>query len=408
MVRRAGFWALVLALPFVLRCGTGINTLKTRNCTPSGDFATVDDFVYSTGKGSFAARVRPGAGGDLLTVGRGIFTDDVEHWIVRGGVTGGTVWTTLDDYTYPSGTSSGANDILSDGNGNLFAVGYGTSGGVARWIVRLSADAGDSWTTVDDYVLQAGGNSRALAIAKNAAGDIFVTGFGTAGSAHWITRKSTDGGDNWTTIDDFQFSSGQNAQGNGITVDSSGNVYVVGSGITSGETHWLTRKLINDGATWTTVDDFLLDSGTSASAADAILDPSGNVFVTGFSNDGTEQFGITRRSVNGGVVWTTVDQFDATDTANTAFTALALDPGGNPYSTGTGNVAEGTGNLWLIRRSTSSGSSWSTLSTFQVAGGTSTTGTGMYIDSSGNFYSSGYGTDPDSNHWLVRKSSCSL
>jgi len=408
VVRRFGWLTIFLALPFVLRCGTGIDTLKTKNCTPAGDFATVDDFVYSSGKGSFAARVRAGTNGNILSAGRGIFSDDVEHWIVREGTVGGTIWATLDDYTYPSGTSSGANDILVTSDGNLIAVGYGTSGGVARWIVRKSEDNGDSWTTVDDFVLQAGGNSRALSITRNSAGDLFVTGFGISGTTHWVTRKSTDGGDNWSTIDDFQFSSGGASQGNAIVADTAGNIYAVGSGIDTGKTYWLVRKLINDGASWTTVDQFLLDSGTTASAADVIVDPSGRIFATGSSDDGTITRGITRRTTNAGVTWDTVDNLIAADTAATSFSGLGLDPGGNPYVTGTGNLVAGTGNLWLVRRSSTAGGVWSNLSSFQVAGGTLSFGTGMYIDAVGNFFTSGYGRDPDADRWLVRKISCSL
>jgi len=401
-------WAIWVLLPFLLQCGDGIETLKNRTCMPNGDFATLDDFVYSAGKGSFANRIRRGTNDKFIAVGKGVFSNDVEHWIVRQGTTAGTLWETIDDFTYPSGTNSGASDFVLDLEGNLVVVGYGTSGGVERWVTRRSEDAGLTWEIVDDYVLQVGGNSRALAVTRDRDGVLFATGYATATSRHWITRKSTDNGVTWTVADDFQFETAQNSQGNGITTDPSGNIFAVGSGVVSGETRWITRKLINGATTWTVVDSYLADNSTTASAADVVSDQNGILFATGLSDDSTDQRGVTRKSVNNGVTWTTIDSYKTGDDTDTAFTGVAVDAIGNPYVTGFGNSLGGVGDIWLVRKSTDAGSTWSDLSQFQVAGGNSSRGASLLFDPTGSLFAAGFGEDPSADRWVLRRSSCSL
>ncbi len=413
MVKRFGIWSLCLVVLGSLRCGTGIETLKTKVCTPNGDFAVLDDFVYSTGKDSFATKIRPGLGGYLLGVGKGVFSDDKEHWITRLSQDGGSVWETVDDFNYVTNNNSGANDVIVDSSGNYLSVGYGTSGGFTHWVVRRSVDTGLTWATVDDYQLAAGGNAVAQAIVVHGNGDIYVSGFAFNTTSHWITRLSEDAGVTWTTVDDYQFQSAQNSRANGIAVDPSGSLFSIGSGVASGETHWIVRKLINAGTEWTTVDDFVLSDATFASASAIAINSSGVLFVTGQGSDGTVIRGLTRKSVNNGVAWTTVDNFnytrtdDSTIVGDTVFSAIALDGVGNPYVTGYGGLASGTGESWLVRKSTTSGTVWDVLSAFQVPGGTSSEGTGLFFDSSGSLYSSGFGDDPTASRWILRRAACS-
>jgi hypothetical protein len=140
---------------------------------------------------------------------------------------------------------------------------------------------------VDSFLAApAGYFSHARGIAADASGNLYVTGHSQflvnkVTTTHWVTRKSSDNGTTWRTVDDFLPSSTLDAWA--VTVDAFGNVFVTGSyASSSGGTntnHWLTRASADGGVTWTTTDDYIALGGAlgHAAASDAV----GNVFTSG-------------------------------------------------------------------------------------------------------------------------------
>ena len=123
-------------------------------------------------------------------------------------------------------------------------------------------------------------------IAADASGNLYVTGqsellVNQVRAFHWITRKSTDGGTTWRTVDDFLI--GTYPSGRAVTVDTFGRISVTGNYTTaSGSTttnHWLTRASADGGATWSTTDDYIALGGALGCAAAS--DAAGNVFTSG-------------------------------------------------------------------------------------------------------------------------------
>lgn len=201
---------------------------------------------------------------------------NADHFVIRRSLDGGTTWATVDDQA-PAGVNW-VTSLTATPSG-VFAAGYLRN----VWTVRRSTNGGTTWNTVDSF--QPGGTaswSHTGGIAADANGILFVTGqaqvlVNKVLETHWITRKSTDNGATWRTVDDVV--PGSNPFGKSVTVDAFGRVLATGTytGVDGGvsTSHWVTRGSVDGGATWFTTDD-LVGIGYAAAA-----DRAGNVFTAG-------------------------------------------------------------------------------------------------------------------------------
>jgi hypothetical protein len=180
------------------------------------------------------------------------------------------------------------------------------------WTVRRSLDGGATWETVDSTI-----QGEARGIGADASGNIYVVGateigvYTTCGPAngmssketgcgsHWIVRRSSDGGNSWTTVDDFcpcvtlsthplKMQCGA-AGANAIASDSKGNLFVVGTMSSTCSSppapSWLVREYSVTTGTWTNVDTFQYSPNYASAAGAVAADASGNVLVAGFGWD---------------------------------------------------------------------------------------------------------------------------
>jgi Beta-propeller repeat len=152
--------------------------------------------------------------------------------------------------------------------------------------------------------------SVAYGVAVDTAGNIYVAGSAQATqkgfySDQWVVRRSTNGGSTWSTVDNFTLESSRNYQAplgwpTKITIAPSGDLFVCGFLTASdGSRHWLTRQGIpgSKGALqWSTTDSYQLVSGASAAANGITSDSQGNIFATGRAADtaGVDHW-VTRR-----------------------------------------------------------------------------------------------------------------
>jgi hypothetical protein len=223
------------------------------------NFVTVDSFPANNNSvfgsalvGAYAVFVHPTAGvfavGQARPIGGGTA---VRAWLVRRSQDGGAAWTTVDTLYGTKGQTSyygHANSIGADTHGNLYVAGALAipykSGGVWEWVVRKSANAGNSWNTVDTYQFSTSGSSLATAFISDTHGNLFVAGqgAGTTGGNHWLVRENPGGTGSWSTVDNFQYASGSDTVPNAIAVNASGNVLVGGYGSATNNQHWLVRR----------------------------------------------------------------------------------------------------------------------------------------------------------------------
>ena len=196
--------------------------------------------------------------------------------------------------TYQLATNDYANGVATDSSGNVYVTG-GTKGGL------------DGNTSA--------GNT-----------DLFVVKYNSSGTKQWTKQLGSSGLDS----------------ANGITIDSSGNVYV--TGVTFGGLDWNTSAGANDlfvvkynssgTKEWTEQ----LGSASSDSANGVATDSSGNVYVVGgtkgnlngISNSGRTDAFVIKFHSSGTRQWTKKLGTWQTDFAN----GVATDSSGNFYVAG--------------------------------------------------------------------------
>jgi hypothetical protein len=252
------------------------NWITLRSADGGTTWSIVDSYIPAGTTGSPYAVVEDSAG--RVFVG-GVISDaqGKQHFYVRRSLDGGTTWTTVDDV---AGTATCSVWGLTATPAGVFSAGR-ISG---TWGVRRSTDGGNTWATVDKY---GAGNAYAYGLDSDANGNVYVTGSADitvtkATKTHWITRKSTDGGATWRTVDDV--ASGSFHCGRAVTVDAYGRVFVTGQILSGSTYHWVTRGSSDAGATWVTTDDYALSASGAMLPRGAASDGVGNVFIGGQAN----------------------------------------------------------------------------------------------------------------------------
>jgi len=111
------------------------------------------------------------------------------------------------------GYNSWAHGLGVDGQGNLYAVGRSyavADGGIsAHWIVRRASSAGSDWSVVDSFQLEPGNFAAAFGIAAGGQGGVSVVGQAAGRNpgpgSHWIVRQSATGdAGTWSVNDNFR------------------------------------------------------------------------------------------------------------------------------------------------------------------------------------------------------------
>jgi len=267
---------------------------------------------------------------------------------------GGVTWAPIDNLPF---AFLQALVVDATSPGTLYAA--SSDAGIFR-----SLDAGATWNQASHGIT--GANPQVLAMDPIHPQTLYAaTGSGVNPG---MVYKTVNGGSNWAVID-----SSASAEARQIAVDAQNpnNVYVVWNNVT--------RRSSDGGATWTGV----VFPGT---AIDYLaLDPrvSGNVFV--FS---AERFGITKtspgtpaylwHSPDGGTTWV------MNPSVQPAQPGLTLDGSTNPST-----VYDG-----LSERSTDGGVTWTSISPSPVSDNT----IGMAVDPEGTLYAAPYNNDMFTSH----------
>lgn len=276
-----GCWSVTIGasgLVFATANANSKNWITTRSADGGATWAIVDSWL-SAGSGAIPNAVVEDPAGRVFSGGYIMDTSSRQHFFIRRSLDGGSTWTTVQDLMSPSGHSSVC--ALAATPAGVFAAGrYNTT----SWIVRRSTDGGQTWSTVDTYYSGSSGNFP-FGMTADASGNLYVTGVANISPgkrkpmvAHWITRRSINGGQTWTVVDDFV--QGSSNTGRAVTVDASGRMFATGYVLLNGVSRWVTRASLDGGATWVTTDDvpLLSSAGTPrAAASDAV----GNVFIGG-------------------------------------------------------------------------------------------------------------------------------
>jgi len=353
-----------------------------------------------------------------------------DYATIKYSSSGLPLWTNR--YNGPVNGGDEASAIGVDGSGNVYVTGSSTGSGTGSdyATIKYSSAGVPLWT--NRYNGPANNYDAASAIAVDSSGIVHVTGssFGSTGwdSSDYVTiAYSSAGVPLWTN----RYNGPTNAidSANAIAVDGSGNVYVTGgSGPRAGNTvrpDYLTVAYSGAGAPlWTNRYDralaahaivvdstgnvYVAGSGYTTLAyssagvplwtnrygdgnAEAVaVDGTGNVYVTGFS--GNHFDAVTIKYSSAGVpLWT--NRYDSPVRDNDGASAIAVDDSGNVYVAGSSTRRDCKGCVsatdFLTIAYTSSGMPlWVRL--YNGLGDNWDYATAIAVDDSGNVYVAGW------------------
>jgi len=319
----------------------------------------------------------PAAGRDIVADSAGNFIGLDLDYTTTSAITAivrstnhGATWETV-------GSIGGyALDLTAAPDGALFACGNRSLTVSGRAFVWQSLDDGATWTEINPWAGQTG-TFLCMDVAAGNTDSIYACGYS---GARWIVRKgqrTSTGGITWTTVDNIP-----GTQPDSICVRPAATPgqpdEILVCGLASG--NWTVRRSVNEGASWTTVDNY--STGMQRGYSGVATGPDNSLYVVGRiakTVGKTTQYGwLVRKSANGGVSWANVDYFANGWPGNAPIT---VDVFGRVFVAGFNNVTPRT---WLVRGSTDGGTTWVTTDSFLPTGATSAQAQGVTSDALGN------------------------
>ena len=273
--------------------------------------------------------------------------------------------------TWGSSSSDKGNDISLDNSGNIYITGETSSFGEGdedAFIVKYDSSGAQQWNTTW------GGTSQDIGegIAVDTSGNVYITGgtssFDEGSGDVFIAKYDSSGAQQWnTTWGDVSAD-----QGFGIALDSSGNICITGRS----NSDPFIAKFDNSGAqqwnsTW---------GGNVGS--DIVVDTSENIYITGsFGGYGADAF-ITKYNSSGAQQWNTTWGDENEYYGN----GIALDNSGNIYISGyIYNTSSTITDIFIAKFNSSGTQQWNTT----WGGDDEDYGNDITLDNSGNIYITG-------------------
>ena len=184
-------------------------------------------------------------------------------------------WTSV--YNGPVNGDDAGNSIAVDASGNVYVAGYLSGSGTGHDIAAIKYNPVGTIQWV--RTVSSPGNDELKSIAVDASGNVYATGWG---QGNYVTIKyHTSGVQQW--IQSYNGPGNNSDAAQSLTIDGSGSVYVTGKsvGLGSGD-DYATIKYSSAGvALW--VRRYNGPGNRSDGANSIAVDPSGNVYVTGYS-----------------------------------------------------------------------------------------------------------------------------
>jgi len=280
--------------------------------------------------------------------------------------------------------------IAVDSSDNVYVTGNSFNGTNNDYLTIKYNSQGE---TVWQKPWNGGSGDEGRGIAVDSLGNVYVTGyFWNKGNYDYLTIKYNSSGD--TVWQKARGNANWDDEGHGIAVDSYGNVYVTGEFWNGPHPDYLTIRYDSSGNTvWEMVwnggsNDVDIGQGIA-------VDPSCNVYVTGYSYNGTNFDYLTvKYNPNGDTVWQKAWNGGDDDKGY----GIAVDSSGNVYVTGISNNGSNYDYL-TIKYNANGDTVWQK----RWDSGRDDCGRGIAVDSSGNVYVAGYSSNGVDNDFVTIK-----
>jgi hypothetical protein len=293
-------------------------------------------------------------------------------------------------YNGSANLADGGHAIAGDSSGNVYVTGGSNGLGTDLDYATIHYDSAGQQQWVARYNGPANGWDRAAAIARDSAGNVYVTGqslglgtdydyatvkYDSAGQQQWVARYNGPG-------------NGED-DANAIAVDGSGNVYVTGqsTGLGTGF-DYATIKYNSAGQ-----EQWVARLPASVRARAIAVDSSGNVYVTGlgFGLD-TPDYTTVKYDSAGQEQW--VAHYNGPGNDQDEAYAIAIDGSGNVYVTGDSrgvNQATLASDYATIKYNSAGQQQW--VARYNGPGDWVDQAGAIAVDSSGNVYVTGLSAD---------------
>ena len=269
-----------------------------------------------------------GTGNDYATIKYN--SAGIEQWAVR--------------YNGPGNGIDKAYSIGLDGSGNVYITGESAGSGTGSDFTTIKYNSGGVQQWAERYTVPGSLTDRALSLAVDNSGNVFVTGTTTLSGTNSdaVTIKyNTLGVQQWLV----SYNSPANNQdaGHFIKLDALGNVFVAGTSVLAGTNRdYLTIKYNSTGVEqWTARYD---GPGSALEQPYGMaVDALGNVYVTGYSAESGVNFDYATVKYNSSGTQQWADRYNGPANGSDAAYSIAVDGLSNVYVTG-GSTGSGSNN----------------------------------------------------------------
>ncbi len=278
--------------------------------------------------------------GNVYVAGYSVGSSTSEDFmIIKYNSAGSELWKAFYDFT---GDIDIAYSMCFDNEGNIIVSGSSIGDGSQEdyATVKYSPAGDEIWSS--RFNGAANGYDIAQSIAVDYSGNVYVTGYslGTGTEEDYATLKyDQDGNELWVKL--YNSPSNRYDIATSIAVDNSGNAYVTGYSFSDASSEdYYTLKYSSDGMQLWAMRYNGSDNGYDI-ASSLKLDEQNNVYVTGYSyEEGSEEnIATIKYDSDGSLIWTGV--YNGTNNGSDISTSLAVDPSGNIFVAGFSDAGAG-------------------------------------------------------------------